>query len=240
MKTIGLLLSTCLVFVAVTPAMAEDSPQNLALELRIGPYNPQIDDEFSGGTKPFKSTFGDKSALLFGPELDVQIWHGFGSLGLFGAAMYGWVSGKGLDESGAKSSDKTTLSMVPLVGGVVYRFDVLSKRFRIPLVVSLKGGVDYTIWWIRDGVDSIARYKNSSGKSMPGYGGTWGLHWSAGLHLLLDFFEPHTAKVFDNEMGVNNSYLFIEYVGYWVDDFGSKKSFNLSHNGVAFGLAFEL
>jgi hypothetical protein len=240
MRRLTLLSLTVALLALPQIAHAEGSAQTSAMELRFGTYKPAIDSEFSGDVSPYEDIFGDESAWLFGAEYDAQIWHGFGSFGLFGSASWGFVSGKGVAPEGAETSDETTLSMVPLVLGAVYRFDVLAERYKIPFVLTGKLGVDYTVWWIRDGVDEITEFGDGTGGKLPGYGGTWGLHWAVGLHLLLDFFEPHTAKVFDNEMGVNNSYLFAEYVGYWVNDFGSSKSFDLSHNGVVFGLAFEL
>ncbi len=223
-----------------TAARAEETPVNMAAEFRIGMVNPKIDSEFDSGTSPFKDVFGDDSAWLFGGELDYQFWRGFGSIGLFGSAAWGYVSGKGLQADGSKSSDDSSLSLVPLVIGPVYRFDWLAVRYGIPVVLALKAGLGYTVWWIRDGVDDIASYETEDGSNRDAYGGTFGVHWGLSLHLLLDFFEPHTAKVFDNEMGVNNSYLFVEYSGDWTNDFGSDKSFDLSQNGVVFGLAFEM
>ncbi len=240
MKRFALLTLTVALLGFPLTASAEGSGQTSAMELRFGTYKPAIDSEFSGGVSPYKDIFGDNSAWLFGAEYDAQIWRGFGSIGLFGSAAWGYVSGKGVAPEGAETSDETTLSMVPIVLGAVYRFDVLADRFNIPFVLTGKLGVDYTLWWIRDGLDDVTEYSDAGGSKLPGYGGTFGLHWAVGFHLLLDFFEPHTAKIFDNEMGVNNSYLFAEYVGYWVNDFGASDSFDLSHNGVVFGLAFEL
>jgi hypothetical protein len=240
MRTIFLLFLAAIVLAAPAAALADETPQTMAFELRTGPYQPNIDGEFSGETKPYDDIFDGESAWLFGAEVDVQLWHGFGSIGLFGNAAWGYVDGKGVAPEAAETSDTTSLSLVPLVFGGVYRFDVLAQRYNIPLVLSAKLGIDYTLWWIRDGLEEVTEFKDTDGGTSPGYGGTWGVHWALGLHFLLDVIEPHTAKVFDNEMGVNNSYLFAEYVGYWVDDFGSSKSFDLSHNGVVFGLAFEL
>lgn len=218
----------------------EESPQNVAVELRVGPYYVnKIDSEFSGDG-PYQSLFDGDPAWTFGLELDWQIWHGFGSIGVFGNASWGFFSGKGWDvEENTLSADETTLSLVPVALGAVYRFDVLAKRWNVPIVLALKLGLSYTFWWVKNGVEEVTD-ASLGGSSYPGYGGTWGLHWGASLHFLLDFFEPHTAKIFDNEIGVNNSYLFVEYVGYWSNDFGSDASWDLSHNGVVFGLAFEM
>lgn len=235
LATLTLLVS--LGFAGAAPALAEETTRTQAMEFRLGTYLPDIDSEFSGDIKPFETVFDNESAWLYGVEWDVQFFQKFGSLGLFGIANYGYLTGKGI-ESGSEvpSSDETTLSLLPLVGGVVYRFDVLAVKWNIPFVFTFKGGLDYTVWWIRDGVEDIS---DPDGLGA-GYGGTFGLFGAAGLHLLLDVFEPHTAKVFDNDLGVNNSYLFIEYANYWVNDFGSDSSFDLSHDGLFFGLAFEM
>lgn len=37
-----------------------------------------------------------------------------------------------------------------------------------------------------------------------------GLHFAAGLMLRLDVLEPRVQRTWDNEMGVNHSYLFLE------------------------------
>jgi hypothetical protein len=218
-------------------ATAEETSRTMAMEFRLGTYLPDIDSEFSGDVKPFDTVFGNESAWTYGLEVDAQFWQKFGSLGIFGITSYGYLDGKGIESgSGTASSDETTLSVLPLVGGVVYRFDVLAVKWNIPFVFTFKGGLDYTVWWIRDGVEDIS---DPDGLAQ-GYGGTFGLFGAAGLHLLLDVFEPHTAKVFDNDLGVNNSYLFLEYAYYWVNDFGSDSSFDLSHGGLFFGLAFEM
>jgi hypothetical protein len=47
------------------------------------------------------------------------------------------------------------------------------------------------------------------------------------------------AQTFDVEMGVNTTLLFAEYVFSWIDDFGSKKSWDLGSRTFLVGIAFE-
>jgi hypothetical protein len=252
MKTLLTTAFSLVVLFAAHPLLAKEkyvskdrylgeSPQNVALEFRVGPYSPDIDSEFKG-QGPYAKIFGDDPAWLFGLELDWQILKKSGTLGIFGSAMIGRVAGYGWDpESDAASEDETKLFLLPCVFGAVYRADQLAKRWNVPLVFSFKFGLSYTFWWITNGVGDVTSYEpEGGGDKIPGYGGTWGLAWGAGLHFLLDVLEPHVSKVFDNEMGVNNTYLYVEYSGFWSNDFGSDDSWNLSNHGVVFGLAFEM
>jgi hypothetical protein len=242
---------TCLLVILAAllvsaPAFAA-SPLNGAVEVRMGFYQPSFEEKGLTGTNPYETIFGDKSMFLFGMEGDFQFWQGFGSLGGFGTLSYGRVSGKGLLADGSKSADATRFTMLPLSAGLVYRFDVLAKRFNVPLVPVFKGGLVYSFWWITDGNGDTATWTDDRGDSDPSNdkkrsatGGTYGYTGSVGLHLLLDIFEPHTSVTFDNEMGVNNSYAFVELQAVELSDFGSKHSFDLSDLNVMFGLSFEL
>src|SRR5262249_22315488 len=69
---------------------AHRSPENWAFELRFGPYRPDVDSEFGGRTMPYQEFFGSGASLLFGFEVDYQLWHRFGSFGIGGS--FGWFS----------------------------------------------------------------------------------------------------------------------------------------------------
>lgn len=217
-----------------------ESPRSMAMELRFNFYEPNIESEFGGATNPYKSAFGDDTAWMISSEVDYQFWQGFGSLGAFGMIGYGELSGNGITADGKKSSDETSFTFIPFTAGLVYRFDILSVKYGIPIAFAFKGGVDCWLWSIDDGVGKTAAYKDASGATSDGAGSTFGLYGAVGLHILLDFFEPHAARVFDNDLGVNNSYLFVEWSAHWLDDFGSSSSFDLSDGNFVFGLAFEM
>ncbi|MBM4386352.1 MAG: hypothetical protein FJ088_01355 [Deltaproteobacteria bacterium] len=226
------------------PLYAE-SPQNMAIEIKFGPYLPDMDSEFSGlkvsgkNVAPFKEMFGNSPFLMSQIEFDYQFFHGFGSIGLGFGIGYSYLHGNGLMKNGEKSTDSTAINILPLNLSLVYRFDVLAKRFSFPFVIYGKGGFDYLIWWITDGVGNVSSYEDSSGKAFKGSGGTFGAHATAGVSLLLDLFAPSMAQTFDIELGVNNSYLFAEAIFMFVDDFGKDNSFNFSDNTFLFGMAFE-
>jgi hypothetical protein len=229
--------------VALAPATAQAaSPITNSLELRFGQYLPGIDREFEDTNKatPYKDVFGSSGAWDVGLNLDFRTLHGvLGELSFGIGASYWQKEGKALSLSGEKTADKTTLTVLPLSLDVAWRFDLLAKRWDIPLIPYLRGGLGYAVWWADNGVGNTAS-STKGGKDTEAVGGTGGLHGALGLRLLLDVFEPQAARSFDIEMGVNHSYLFAEYRLWSLNDFGSKTSIDLSDEVLYFGVAFDL
>src|SRR5262249_33176219 len=50
-----------------------ESPQNFAIELRLGGWNAAVDREFNGAATPYKDIFGDVLRFLPAVEFDWQI-----------------------------------------------------------------------------------------------------------------------------------------------------------------------
>jgi hypothetical protein len=214
----------------------------MSLEIKFGFYRPEIDREFKNlklPDRPFQDTFGSDSFFISTLGLDYLLWTGFGSLGIGGSMGYLDAGGKGLLKNGEKSSDSTSFSIIPFTASIVYRFDYLAQKFSIPLSFYGRIGLDYYLWWTTNGVGEISRFEGSSGRTYTGMGGVFGWHYNAGLQLLLDIFAPEMATTFDNELGVNNTYLFIEYYAAYIDDFGSKTSMQLGDRTFMFGIMFD-
>ena len=57
--------------------------------------------------------------------------------------------------------------------------------------------------------------------------------------VLLDVFEPSAAQTFDQEVGVNNSYLYADFFLARVDQFGKRNKLDLSDITWTVGLAVE-
>lgn len=216
--------------------VAGESEVSDLVEIRLGGYRPSIDDEF-GGEGPWSQVFAQRRRLMYEIEYDRQLWRGFGSFAI--GLHLGWyrIEAASLTEAGDRSTDRTQFSAVPVRASAVYRFDVLHTRFNIPFAISAKAGLSYHLWWVNDEGSTSVVVEN--GNEVRGSGGTAGVHWGLGLHLLLDWFAPDMARAFDANVGVNNSYLFVEYFGTKVNDFGSAESWDLSDNQLLFGLAFE-
>lgn len=217
------------------PMRATASPVFGLLELRFGSYKPNIDREFSAGG-PYETMFGNGS-LLFETALHWHVYQGIGKVSVAGSLGIFNKKGHAFTEDGEKSADRTALMIIPTRLSLVYRFDYLQERWRVPFVLSAKLGLDYYFWntksagYISDGV--------AGGETIAGRGGTFGWHYGFTLYFWLNWLAPGMAASFDGNTGINNSYLFAEFMGTRVDNFGGKNSWDLGDNVFMFGLAFE-
>ncbi len=214
------------------------TPQRFALELRFGPYTPNIDGEFNGTAPraPYRDFFGSKDRLMTQIELDYQILRHVGTAGIGLGVGYFSATGKNrLASTGEISSDSSTLKVIPFSLSAVYRFDLALERWKVPLVPYGKLGLDYALWSITNGNGDVPQ----DGFGGSGRGGTWGWHAAVGLSLVLDFFDPVTARQFDNDMGVNHTHLFVEF-GHWdISGLGAKNKLRVGDTTWVGGLLFE-
>jgi hypothetical protein len=242
----GGVLLAAMVVGAAWPAQAEaqvvsdrigtyHSPQRFALELRFGPYRPDIDSEFGGARTPHKDFFGSNRKLMSQIEFDYQFLRHVGTVAIGVGVGYFSQSGKNRTPDGQLSEDWTTLRLIPLSVSGVYRFDLLFEHFGIPLVPYGKVGLDYVIWTIANGNGDVPE-DPVGGR---GRGGTLGWHAAVGLSLVLDFMDPITAQQFDVEMGVNHTHLFAE-LGHWdVSGLGMSNRLRVGDTTWVGGLLFE-
>ena len=107
------------------------------------------------------------------------------------------------------------LNVIPIALLLVLRIDALADLLNVPLVPYAKVGLDWDVWWVLGGGGT----ELVDGKKANG--GTVGWQVTAGLAFRLDQFDPMSARTFDNEVGVNHSYVFAELVWATVDNFGA-------------------
>ena len=120
---------------ATTPA------QNFALEVRVAPYRPQVDDGRPARGTPFKDNFGDNARVYIGFEFDWQMWRipGIGTLGP--AYSLGRVSmSRDSRTITGRPGDNYTLLIYPMYLAAVLRVDTLWRNFGIPLMPYGKAG----------------------------------------------------------------------------------------------------
>lgn len=196
----------------VRRSTVQESAQRFALELRMGPYYPDIDADSERTSQ--QEFFGTKDRLFLGVELDWQFYRipYFGTAGVGGSI--GYVSFTGLNQAenladipdNQSISQESTLTVIPMSIVGVLRIDEASRRWPVPFVPYAKLGFGYALWSVHDGV-GISR--TDSGDL--GRGRSMGLQAAIGGMFLLDFLEPSTARALDVESGINNSYLFFEW-----------------------------
>lgn len=218
------------------PPPDPESPTIGMFELRFGSYRPNIDSDFSGDG-PYETILGGNS-LLFETEVDIHFYQGIGAASVGLSLGYFNRGGNAINDEGEETADKTRLLMLPVRASVIYRFDYLQDRFNVPLVFSVKAGLDHYFWWALSAGDT-ADGLDANGERRVGRGGTWGYHVGFALYFQLDWMARPMARSFDATTGINNTYLFAEYQISKVDDFGSRNSWELGDSLFLFGLAFE-
>jgi len=216
------------------------SPQRFYLEIKFGPYSPNLDDDLPGSETAFEHIFGDGSDLMIKGELDLELWRRFGTLGVGGGIGYYSTSAEAFADTGGggttpststeRTGSETSITLLPMSLLAVYRFDWPAEKYRFPLVPFVKLGINYTVWWINID-DDTATYDGDEAS-----GGTFGLQFNAGAALLLDVLEPSAAKTLDVELGINHTYLFFEFVH--VSSIGETR-LNVGDTTWNAGIAFE-
>jgi MYXO-CTERM domain-containing protein len=212
-------------------ARALASPRSWNLELRFGPYRPDVDSEFADrgqSARPFAQLFSSSSRLMMQLEIDRQLLHRAGtwSVGL-GVGYYKASAAALAADLTTPSGDETALRLIPLSAALVYRADWLRARYGSPLVPYGKLGLDCTLWHASD----------TSQASTDGR--TFGWHAAAGLSLDLASLDPEAARAMDRESGVNQTAVFFEVARYSLDGFGSGSVLHVGDTTWFGGLMLE-
>jgi hypothetical protein len=247
-KTCGALVASALLLSTTTDARAVElgtpatehpfrTAQNFALEIRVSPYYPQVDDDPNlNGNKPFDNNFGNKARVLIAFELDWQtlrIPH-FGTIGPGVGVGSVSMSRAVQTATGRTSGDETSLSIYPFWAVAVVRADVLWREYGFPLVPYAKGGLGLGIWRASN---SAGTAKSADGVS--GKGSSWGTNFALGVGFALDAIDKGASRNMDNATGINNTYIFLE--AYWLtlDGLGQNNALHVGSNTWSAGLAFE-
>lgn len=193
------------------------SPENFALEIRIGGYQP---DGTNGFDESFERNFGDEIGPMVGLELDFYPLR-IPYVGLIGVGLgFNWAKYTGPAigaDPDADVSQEQSFRIFSLPAMAVLRVDVLARELNVPLVFVGKIGLDTIISTIDNG--SVRTHTGTS----------FGVAWGAQVALELDFINPNRAQSLDDEWGINHTYLLFEL-------FGSSASFGGSNLAWTFGL----
>jgi hypothetical protein len=191
-----------------------ESPERFFFELKGGPY------KLFNGTK--WDVFGADSGLSWAAQLDVIAFRLPKTLyitagGTLGSANY---AANAIAETGQPATEQTTLSLVPVIGTVGVRVDALPRRFKVPIILTVRIGWDWTHW------------DTNTGKLDDASGWSIGPYISGQVALDLDTFEPGGARALDEEWGINHTYVFAELAHYET----TKKSLPIGGTSYMLGL----
>ncbi len=201
----------------------------------LGPYRPEVDSEPSlSGETPYRDIFGDDVELMFRLRLERAVWQAVGQVDVGLGVGFSQAVGKARFNDGRPAPDTTVFNWLPIEVTASYRFDTMAHRWGIPFVPFVRVGLDYTVWWILDGTGAVAATDDGE----LAQGGQFGLRYGAGLMFLLDFLDPRLATDFQRSSGVDNSYLYFEFMRLQLDGLGSP-AFDLSDTTWSAGLAIE-
>ena len=190
------------------------SEQELAFEVRFGPYLPELPNQTGRGP-----SFGDelerKHRVMLGFEADWQALRlpeilNFGpGAGTSYTSMKNWGTSYNSNNQSYSASLKIWTQWV----WAVLRVDVLQQKFALPFVFYAKLGAARASWWSNNRPYTNAVNLSDSGSAQ-------GLAWAAGAMFDLGCLEPLRAQRMDSISGVNHMYVFWEWYQFKLDDFG--------------------
>jgi hypothetical protein len=228
-----------------------ESPQNFALELRLGPYHPRVDTAPElGSSGPYQAIFGDSTRWAFEVEFDWQAAR-IPHLGTIGPGVsVGYTSSSAMApfvtpvDGQTLSGETTSLTIYPMYAVAVLRVDVLSRDFRIPLVPYLKGGVGMALWQASNSAGTSSAPPRSAngtalGPSVLGEGHTMGTNLAVGLAIDLNFLDRRASQGFDNATGVNHTFVFGELQDYTLNGMFQAHAMYVGNQNWVVGLGFE-
>ena len=225
---------------------AFESPQLFALELRFLPYLPDVDsDPALHGARPYNAAFGSAQRFMAAVEFDwqaIRIPH-VGSLGPGVAIGYTNISDPAqfamAHNLSFTSGETTTLEIIPMYAVAVLRADVLWRDVGIPLVPYVKAGIGYALWRASNTLGT-AHYDAGAKGDVVGEGSTLGTQLAVGIGFNLNVLDEYSARNFDDEAGVNGTYIFGELMRSDLTGLGIQKNpLRVGDSTWVAGLAFE-
>lgn len=215
-----------------------ESPRSMFFEAKLSPFTPLLDRPFLDlpqAERPYYAVFGGGPMLMGEIEVDYQFFQNFGSLAAGLSLGYAEKFGHSIDAATGDRVDQSTgLVIVPIKALLVYRFDWIKEKYKIPMVPYVKGALVLMPWWVVNG-KNIEISDASRGEGLK-----FGLAGVLGLALELDFIDQRLARDFDSSVGVNHTYLFAEGTIQEMNLFGATaRGIDLSSKHFMFGLGFE-
>jgi hypothetical protein len=193
-----------------------------SVEVGAGPYVPNLDSEFHGTRTPYRDIFGGSPAPMWRIHVGRALFTRFGTLEAGFRTGFWSKSGRALDDLGNRTGDRARISIVPTSLTLTYRADMIWERMNVPLVPYGRFTLERYNWWT-----------SKEGKWTK-LGATNGWSATAGVVLIIDWLDPEVARDAANEVGIAHTGLYVDLTKSKVDDFGSKKSWDMSADNKFF------
>lgn len=234
--------------------------------IRVGPYTPDIDLQFSQnaltGMGPYEAMFGDYfidgerhngRVYQIMPMLDVDriLWSRFGQIGVGGSIGYmqktAYAYADMTDENQPmrerSTAAESTFRLIPMAATATYRFTYLDDRWGIPIVPYVRAGLSYYVWWMKAPDGNLSKVcKESSADDEcdedKAYGGTFGIQGSAGLAIRAERIDADAARSMRNS-GIQHAGFYAEVFWARVDGFGSETKLWVGDTTWFAGVNFE-
>lgn len=213
--------------------------------LRAGPYTPAIDAQVAGS--PYAEMFGGDTVM---PALDIDyvLWEGVGQLAVGGSIAFMGKSASAFQQMDnpdtperERGDDKNRFRLIPLALTAAFRLTVLDRRFGVPLVPYVRGGLGYYLWWVEapgGEVASVCRTGGTTCDEKLARGGSLGVVASVGLAVRAERIDAEAAAVM-RDGGMQHAGFYAELQGGWVDDFGIGKKLSVGDVTWFAGVDFE-
>lgn len=204
-----LMILFVLAFPAISYAGERSGP---SFAISYGQLEPASDDWKEIYGEELVSNYRASIGYRFHPTFGVEIGGGYLA-----------KDGEGKTLTGGDTGVKTTFQSAPIDLTLMYRLNYFQEQFIIPYI---GGGVSYNLYWetIKDG----RKLK----------GGMWGQHVTGGIQLLLDRLDKKSARDFEEDYGIDNTYLTAGATHSVINDFG-KEGVDLGGWNYSAGLLFE-
>jgi hypothetical protein len=214
--------------------------------IRVGPYVPDIDDQFGMSPGPYEQMFGGSRLL---PMLDVDriLWTGFGQFGIGVSLGYMQKSARtfadGSDPSTPmreRAADRNTFRLIPTALSATYRFTALDDMYGIPVVPYIRGGLAYYVWWLSAEGSAVCKDGGMlpNCEKDPPRGGSLGYTGSVGIAIRAERIDPSTAMSM-RQSGIQHAGVYAELSMAKVDGFGSATKLSVGDRTWFAGVNFE-
>jgi hypothetical protein len=217
--------------------------------IRVGPYVPDIDKQFSRSPGPYEQMFGGYRIL---PMLDVDriLWSRLGQVGVGLSIGYLQKSARTFrldsmpsDDPRARGADRNKFRLVPMALTATYRFTWFDDEYGVPVVPYVRGGLSYYLWWVsvNGGVAEVCNDLMSEDpmcSKNKALGASVGVQGSIGIAIRAERIDGPTAMSMQ-QSGIQHAGIYAELSLAKVDGFGSDTKLSVGDATWFAGVNFE-